>query len=215
MFNKKSNKLVQFLKREKKASEYNQKITFGIMLAAGIAALTAAFTLTLEKFHLYEDPNAVLSCSINVVLNCSTVMETWQSHVFGFPNMVIGLMAFAVVITVAVLGLAKTSFPRWFLIAANIGFLLGAIFSYWLFFQSVYAIQVLCPWCLIVTTATTLIFSTMTHHNLRENTFNLKNKVNAKVQKFLANGYHQMIVLSWLALMVVLVVLKFGDALFA
>lgn len=189
--------------------------TFGIMLIGGVAALAAAFVLTLEKFHLYENPDAVLSCSINLVLNCSTVMQTWQSSVFGFPNMIIGLMAFAVVITVAVAGLAGVKFPRWFLVTANIGYLLGLIFSYWLFFQSVYDIQVLCPWCLIVTTSTTLIFSSMLHYNLRENTFKLSEKLNGKVQRFLEGGYHPMIVASWIALMVVLVFLKFGQDLFA
>lgn len=188
---------------------------FGIMLVGGLAALIAAFTLTVEKFHLYEEPNAILSCSINLVLNCTTVMQTWQSEVFGFPNMIIGLMAYAVVVTVAIAGLAKVKFPRWWLITQNIGFGLGLIFAYWLFFQSVYDIQVLCPWCLIVTTATTLIFSSMLHFNLKENTFKLSEKTNARVQRFLKGGYHQMIVLSWLALMVVLVFLKFGEALFA
>jgi len=209
------NKFIQFFKKDTQAERYSSRLTFGVMLAGGIAALIAAFTLTLEKFHLYEDPSAVLSCSINVVLNCSTVMETWQSHVFGFPNMVIGLMAFSVVVTVAVAGLAGVKFPRWFLIAANIGFLLGLIFSYWLFFQSLYAIQVLCPWCLIVTAATTIIFSSMLHYNLRHNVFGLKEKLNGRVQRFLSAGYHQMVVLSWLVLMVVLVVVQFGDALFA
>jgi uncharacterized membrane protein len=188
---------------------------FGIMLVAGLAALAAAFTLTIEKFHLYEDPDAILSCSINLVLNCTQVMQTWQASVFGFPNMIIGLMAYAVVVTVAIAGLAKVKFPRWWLITQNIGFGLGLILSYWLFFQSVYDIQVLCPWCLIVTTATTLIFSSMLHFNLRENTFKLSEKTNARVQRFLKGGYHQMIVLSWLALMVVLVFLKFGEGLFA
>ncbi len=204
----------KFLLR-KKDGERTDRIVFGIMLAGGVAALVAAFVLTLEKFHLYENPDAILSCSINAVLNCSTVMQTWQSHVFGFPNMLIGMMAFPVVITVAVAGLAGVRFPRWFLTAANIGFLLGAIFSYWLFFQSLYAIQVLCPWCLLVTASTTLIFSSMTHYNLKHNTFNLKKHVNEKVQDFLSNGYHQMIVLAWLALMVALVFLKFGGDLFA
>lgn len=190
-------------------------LVFGVMLAGGLAALAAAFVLTLEKFHLYENPDAVLSCSINIVLNCSTVMNTWQSHVFGFPNMIIGLMAYSVIVTVAVLGLAAVKFPRWFLIKAQIGFLLGLIFAYWLFFQSVYDIQVLCPWCLIVTTSTTLIFSSMLHWNLKENTFKLPAKIDAKVQKFLKGGYHQMIVLAWIALMVVLVFVKFGEALFA
>jgi len=198
-----------------KSEHQSRYIIFGFMLLGGIAALAAAFILTLEKFHLYEDPNAVLSCSINVVLNCTTVMQTWQSHVFGFPNMLIGLVAFPVLITIAVLGLSGVKFPRWFLISASIALLLGTIFAYWLFLSSVYVIQVLCPWCLIVTTSMTIMFSTFLHYNLKENTFGLKEKLNHKVQNFLKGGYHQMVVLSWIALMVVLVVLKFGDALFA
>lgn len=200
---------------KKGKSEHQSRYSiFGLMLLGGIAALAAAFILTLEKFHLYEDPNAVLSCSINVVLNCTTVMQTWQSHVFGFPNMLIGLVAFPVLITIAVLGLSGTKFPRWFLISASIALLLGTIFAYWLFLSSVYVIEVLCPWCLIVTTAMTIMFSTFLHYNLKENTFRLKEKLNHRVQNFLKGGYHQMIVLSWIALMVVLVFLKFGEALF-
>lgn len=210
MFN---NFFARFTKETRAANEY--RAVFMTMLIAGIVALIAAFTLTIEKFHLYQNPDAILSCSINVVLNCSQVMQTWQSQVFGFPNMVIGLMAFSVVITIAVLGLSGTKFPRWFLIGATIGFFFGLLFSYWLFFQSVYAIQILCPWCLLVTTATTLIFSTMLHYNLRINTFQLAQKTNLKVQKFLKAGYHQMIVIGWLVLMVIVVFVKFGEALFA
>lgn len=208
------NKVTQFLRRGSPEKRLRYGV-YGVMLAGGIAALIASFVLTLEKFHLYEDPNAILSCSINIVLNCTTVMETWQSHVFGFPNMIIGLMAYSVIVTYAILGLAGVTFPRWILIKAQIGYLLGLIFAYWLFFQSVYDIQVLCPWCLIVTTATTLIFSSLTHYNLKQNTFRFSEKVNARIQRFLKGGYHQMIVLAWIALMVVLVFLKFGTELFA
>ena len=208
------NKVSQVLQKKKSDKSY-RKTTFGLMLAGGIAALVAAFTLTVEKFHLYEDPNAVLSCSINVVLNCSTVMQSWQSHVFGFPNMLIGLVAFPVLITIATLGLSGVKFPRWFLIAASVALFLGTLFAYWLFFQSLYAIQVLCPWCLIVTTSMTIMFSSFLHFNLKEGTFNLKDSLNKPIQRFLTGGYHQMVVLSWIALMVVLVILKFGDALFA
>lgn len=209
-----SNKLVRSAKSISPEKRLRYGV-FGVMLAGGLAALVAAFVLTLEKFHLYEDPNAILSCSINIVLNCTTVMQTWQSSVFGFPNMVIGLMAYSVVVTVAVAGLGGVKFPRWFLILGNIGYLGGLLFAYWLFFQSVYAIEVLCPWCLIVTTATTLIFSAMTHYNLKENNFRLSEKSNARVQRFLKGGFHQMIVLAWIAIMVSLVFIKFGADLFA
>jgi uncharacterized membrane protein len=144
--------LNRFIQSFKSSDETRTRtLTFGVMLAAGIAALTAAFVLTLEKFHLYENPNAVLSCSFNLVLNCGQVMETWQASVFGFPNMLIGLIAFPVIVTMALASLAGVKFPRWWLILANVGFLIGMVFAYWLFFSSVYVIQVLCPWCLICT----------------------------------------------------------------
>jgi ABC-type uncharacterized transport system ATPase component len=53
------------------------------------------------------------------------------------------------------------------------------------------------------------------HYNLKENTFGLKKKLNDRVQRFLKGGFHQMIVLAWIALMIVLVFLQFGAALFA
>jgi uncharacterized membrane protein len=195
---------------------YAHKPAFWTLLIAATAALIAAFVLTMEKLHLLQNPDAILSCSFNIVLNCSTVMQTWQSHVFfDIPNMYFGMIAFPVIVTVAVAGLWGTRFAKGFLVAANIGILLGTIFSYWLFFSSVYAIQVLCPWCLIVTTACTFMLAAITHINLKENSFNLSETKNVKVQAFLKAGYHQLIVASWLVLMTALVFIKFGSALFA
>jgi uncharacterized membrane protein len=195
---------------------YAHKPAFWTLLISATAALIAAFVLTMEKLHLLQNPDAILSCSFNIVLNCSTVMQTWQSHVFfDIPNMYFGMMAFPVIITVAVAGLWGTRFAKSFLVAANIGILLGTIFSYWLFFSSVYAIQVLCPWCLIVTAACTFMLAAITHINLKENSFKLSEARNVKVQAFLKAGYHQLIVASWLVLMTALVFIKFGSALFA
>lgn len=195
----------------------SHRASFWVVLVFAFVALAAAMTLSLEKIHLLNNPDAVLSCSINVVLNCSTVMQTWQSAVFfGIPNMFIGLMAFPVLITVAVVYLwGGARFNKAFLRATNIGVLLGTLFAYWLFFQSLYAIQVLCPWCLIVTFSCTMMLAAITHVGLRENIWNFKKSFNEKVQKFLKAGYHKLIVASWVVLMVVLVVIKFGDALFA
>lgn len=207
--------MFKFLTAKADAKERANRWVFGTMLVFGLFALTAALVLSIEKIHVLQNPDAILSCTFNLVLDCSKVMQTWQSSVFGFPNMFIGLMAYAVVVTVAVLGLARNKFPRWFLVAANIGFALGALFAYWLFFQSVYAIQVLCPWCLVVTLSTTMILATMTHFNLRENTFNLSKALNKKVQTFLDKDFDKLIIASWIVLLVVLTILKFGAALFA
>ncbi len=194
--------------------DQSRKWTFGTMLAFGIIGLLASFVLAVEEFHLLKDPTVVLSCSINLVLNCSKVMQTWQASVFGFPNMFIGLMAFPIVIVVATLGLARVQVPRWFLIGANIGYLIGAIFAYWLFFNSLYAIQVLCPWCLIVTFTTTILLATITSYNLRENTFSFSKERNEKIYAFIDAGYHKLLVASWIVAMIALVFMKFGDGLF-
>lgn len=200
----------------KKEARQVEKAVYGTLLGTGILGLLAAFTLSLEKIHLLQDPDAILSCTFNLVLNCSVVMQSWQSTVFfGIPNMYIGLMAFPVIITVAVAGLWGMKFPKSFLIATNIGVLLGTIFAYWLFFSSVYDIQVLCPWCLLVTFACTLMLAAITHLNLYQNSFRLPKKIDKKVQAFLRAGYHQLVVASWLVLMFVLVYLKFGTDLFA
>jgi uncharacterized membrane protein len=198
------------------AENKTKKTIYWVILVAAVAALIAAFVLSLEKLQLLENPSTVLSCTFNLVLDCSTVMKSWQSHVFfNIPNMYIGLMAFPVLITIAVAGLWGTRFPRKFLATANVGVLLGTIFAYWLFFNSLYVIQVLCPWCLVVTTACTFMLAAFTHLNLKENNFNFKKETNDKVQKFLKAGYHQLIVASWIVLMVALVFIKFGSALFA
>lgn len=207
--------MFSFLNKKKQA-ESSAKWTFGTMLAFGIVGLVVSFVLSVEEIHLIQNPDAVLSCSINIVLNCSTVMQTWQAKVFGFPNMLIGLMAYPVVITTAVVGLTKARkyVPRAFWIAANICYGLGAVFAYWLFFQSVYAIQVLCPWCLVITFSTTILLATITHYNLRENKLGLKKATNEKVQVFLAKDYGKLLTAGWIVLLAVLVFIKFGEDLF-
>jgi uncharacterized membrane protein len=207
--------MLRFLFKKRDEEQRSNRWIFGTMLVFGLLALSASLILSIEKIHVLENPDTILSCSINIVLDCSRVMQSWQSHAFGFPNMFIGLMGYAMIVVIAALGLSNIKFPRWFLVTANTGYLLGLLFSYWLFFQSVYVIQILCPWCLLVTFSTTLIFAAMTHYNLRNNTFNFNKKVNARIQAFLQKDYHKLIVASWIVLMVVLVIGKFGSALFA
>ena len=41
-------------------------------------------------------------------------------------------------------------------------------FAFWLFGQSYFIIQVLCPWCLLITLTTTLVFGGITRINIRD-----------------------------------------------
>ena len=79
------------------------------VLIAGVVGLAAALTLTVEKIEILINPDYVPSCSINPVLSCGSVMVTPQASAFGFPNPLIGIVAFTVVVVTGVLALAKVA----------------------------------------------------------------------------------------------------------
>jgi len=120
------------------------------VLIAGAVGLTAAITLTIEKIEILINPNYVPSCSINPVLSCGSVMITPQASAFGFPNPLIGMVAFTVVVVTGVLAVFKVALPRWYWGGLAIGTLLGVGFIHWLIFQSLYRIGALCPYCMVV-----------------------------------------------------------------
>jgi uncharacterized membrane protein len=197
------------------ALKKSDKWLFGTMLAFAIAAFLASFVLSVEKLEIIKNPDAKLSCSVNIILNCASVMKTPQAEVLGFPNSFIGVASFAIVIAVAMGGLFGVKYTRPYLVTAQFFYGLGLLFAYWLFFQSVYVIQVLCPWCLVVTFATTIIFEALLRLNLRANNFGLAKASNKRVQTWLDKDYDKLLVGAWLLLMTVLVFLKFGEGLFA
>ncbi|MGE2835635.1 vitamin K epoxide reductase family protein [Mycobacterium sp. SMC-4] len=120
------------------------------VLIAGIAGLAAALTLTVEKIELLINPDYIPSCSINPVLSCGSVMVTPQASLFGFPNPLIGIVSFTVVVVTGVLALANVRLPRWYWGGLAVGSLLGTVFVHWLIFQSLYRIGALCPYCMVV-----------------------------------------------------------------
>jgi uncharacterized membrane protein len=129
-----------------------------LLVVLGGAGLAAAFSLAVDKYRILENPDFSPSCDLSPILSCGSVMVTDQGSAFGFPNPVIGLMAFAVVVTLGVLVASGTALPRWVLGGLAGGSLLGVVFVHWLAFQSMYRIGALCPWCLVVWTVTLAIF---------------------------------------------------------
>lgn len=129
-----------------------------LLIAGGMVGLAAAFTLLVEKIALLKDPSYVPSCSINPILSCGSIMRTDQAEVFGFPNPIIGVVGFAVVVTTGVAVLAGGSLRRWFWLGLTAGTAGGVAFVHWLIFQSLYRIGALCPYCMVVWVVTIALF---------------------------------------------------------
>jgi uncharacterized membrane protein len=130
---------------------YTPSKSFSFLLTlAGLFGLAASASLTIEKMLLLEDPTYKLSCSLNEIFACGSIVTTDQASVFGFANSIIGVIAFPVLITLGLIGLAGFGLPRYFLTGMNVGSTIAHVFILWLAFQSLYEIGALCPWCMVV-----------------------------------------------------------------
>lgn len=185
------------------------------MLVASVASLVASLVLSIDAVRLAENPNADLGCNINTVISCGTVATSWQSSLLGFPNAFLGLITEPVVITVAVAALGGVVFPRWFMIAAQVVYTIGLAFAYWLFYEAMFDIGALCPWCLLITVATTLVFFEMTYVNIRDDNLHLPRRVQGALLGVIRSNLDLVLVVAWILVVVLAVVLKYGDQLFA
>ena len=142
-----------------------------MMLVGGVIALAAAIVLTVEKVNFLtaqaDGEDLTLGCDINAFVSCGGVINTDQASAFGFPNPILGIVGFTVVVTLGVLLVAGVRLPGWVWGGLQAGVLFGIGFVTWLQYQSIYEIQKLCPWCMVVWTIMIPLFVLVTARNLR------------------------------------------------
>lgn len=137
-----------------------------LLVITGVVGWLASGILVLEKLEVLKDPNHTTVCDVNPWISCGQVMQTPQSSVFGFPNMFIGIVAFAVIITVGMALLSGARFERWYWLGLQAGVTLGFAFVVWLWFQALYEIRILCPFCMVVWAAMIPLFVWVTVRNV-------------------------------------------------
>ncbi len=136
-----------------------------LLLICGAVGLVASGILLVERFQLALDPTHTPSCSINPVLSCGSIMESDQASLLGFPNPIIGVAAFPVLVTVGVALLAGARLRRWFWVGLQAGVAAGAALVAWLIVQSLYSIGALCPYCMVVWLVVAILLVEVTVHN--------------------------------------------------
>jgi uncharacterized membrane protein len=185
------------------------------MLVSGLIGLFASFVLSVEALALAADSTATLGCDLSSVISCSKVALSDQAALLGFPNAFLGIAAESVVITVAVATAGGVLFPRWFMLAAQAVYTVGLVFAYWLFVEAYTEIGAVCPWCLLITVTTTLVWAGLTRLNLRDGHLRVPGVDAAAVRRFLDAGNDWFITVAVLVLLAAVVVLKYGPSLVA
>ncbi|GEA83361.1 MAG: vitamin K epoxide reductase family protein [Cellulomonas sp.] len=184
------------------------------MVISGLLGLFASFVLSIEALTLAADKNASASCDLNEVISCSTVAKHWAASLFGFPNAYLGIAAESVVLTVAVALVGGVVFPRWFMQVAQVIYTLGLVFAWWLFGMAYFVIGALCPWCLLITVTTTLVWVGLTRINVRERNVSLPGRAGPWGRRFVQGGNDWFVTIALLVVLAGLVMVKYGYTLF-
>jgi len=179
----------------------DRRFTASFMLFGAISGFIASFLLTVDKIKLLKDAQFNPSCNINEVLNCKSVMLSKQAEVFGFPNSLIGLAAFAIFIAIAVALFGDIQFPGWFWKLALVGTLLGIFFSHWLAQQTTFVIGALCPYCMVAWFGNFLILSGVIQENLKIKSLSIDDhEAKSAIEKI--SGFMPIFHLVWLGLVI-------------
>lgn len=136
----------------------SDKLYSNLLVFSGALGLWAGYTLSVEKIQLLRDATFNPSCNLSPLLSCSSVMASPQAEAFGFPNPYLGLIGFAAVIVVGMSIKAGATFRDWYWKLFWLGTLFGASFVHWLAFQSIYRVEALCLYCMLVWSVTIPIF---------------------------------------------------------
>lgn len=137
-----------------------------LLAVTGAVGLFAAMMLTIDRIRLLQNPATELGCNLSPFIACGPVMQSRAGALFGFPNPLLGIIGFTVVVTTAAALLAGARFRRWYWVGLEIGVVSAAVFITWLQTQSLYVIGALCLWCMLVWSITIPTVVAVTVHNL-------------------------------------------------
>jgi len=178
-----------------------------LLFVLGLIGFAASFTLSVEKVELIKNPNFTPICNISPLISCGSVMNTNQAEAFGFMNSFLGVAGFAVVTTIGAAILAGAIFKRWFWLGLQAGTVFGVGLISWLYYQSVFVIGALCPFCMVVWSVMIPIFWYVTLYNIRQKNIVLQGFW-LKLSDF-AQKHHGDILLAWFAIGIVIILIRF------
>jgi len=194
------------MKDSKSKSFISDKFAYFLVITA-IVGLAASFILTIEKMQILKNPKVQLSCNFNPVVSCGNVINSPQAEAFGFANPLIGLISFAVITTIGVGMIAGAKYKRWFWLGLEAGTVFGVMFSMWLFYQSLYVIKALCPFCIVVWAVVIAQFVYVARYNIMENNIKVHRAWQGVAKWFTENAWF--IVALWYLAIFVAILNKF------
>ena len=129
-----------------------------LLVGGSLIGLVASVWQAAERIQMLKHPGVALSCNLNPVIDCGTVLGNRWASLFGFPNAFIGIAIFAMLLMAGVALATGTKPSKGFqrvLLAISIVLIL---FALWFFGMSLYVIGKVCIFCLFIWAVSVPIF---------------------------------------------------------
>jgi uncharacterized membrane protein len=186
----------------------NKTYPFALTLLS-LVGLLASFVLMWDTVELAKNPNIDLPCNINPFISCTSVANSKESQIFGFPNPLIGIISFSMLFTTGIGMILGVNFNKKYMLFLNTGLLLSFLFVIWFYYQSVYNIGSLCIYCMVVWAVTWPLFLYSTVWNYINGNIN-----NSRIIRFISENKVQLL-LTIYVLGIALILLRFKDFFFS
>ncbi len=199
-----------------------QKTLPFLLIFGSLIGIIASFILTIDTIKLIENPNVDVLCNINPFVSCSSVANTWQSKIFGFPNSLFGIVFFSMIFAFGLMlkiSESNTLLPnktneengaiKLFWLLVNFSLLCSFVFVIWFFYQSVYVIGSLCIYCMIVWIITWPMFLYTTIWNFKQKRLDFLKKTE-KILNILSENNLPILFFVYL-IAIFLILLQFKD----
>ncbi len=129
-----------------------------IITIAGLIGVIDSFYLVMEYLDVLANPGVVTPCTVNSLVSCTlTVQGVWGHYFPGIPNPMLGMLWYAGCLTYGFTRLLGSEFSKKARAVVLAILLSGLLFSYRLYFASIFQLGGVCPFCLMSTAMSTLI----------------------------------------------------------
>ncbi len=182
------------------------KIWAWVLTVGGLSGVIAMTMQASERITMLKNPTVPLSCNLNPIIDCGTVLDNRLAALFGFPNAFIGMIVFA---GLALSGLFLITGTKPNKAYRNIVMALSTIllgFSIWFYSVSLYVIAKICIFCLVGWFVSIPIFV----YSFAQWASGSNNKSLQKAGEFFQKNHINIIVVSYV-IMALMYVLKFQE----
>jgi uncharacterized membrane protein len=142
-----------------------------LLVAAAFFGVIDSTYLVLEYLRVLAEPGTPTPCTVNGFVSCTlTVQGAFSRYIPGVPNPLWGMLWYTGCLTYGVGRLLGSTFSVPMRRVVGVMLALGLAFSYRLYVASVWQLGGVCPFCLMSTTASTVIALAFIIDDLRSET---------------------------------------------